>query len=158
MGTIIAMGLVAIAGLMAVSQYFAYAPVAVSNKSRMRYMVLAFSVAAMTVVALVLDIIYPNSFGFILYALDRFLRVLVMGETIFLTEDMVDVDKKYISTFITAVSYSAVTLFFIDSMMQGGQLSVSMFGVYFPQDAHAPCISSDKTRLVKKAVFKILYE
>ncbi len=135
MGTIIAMGLVAIAGLMAVSQYFAYAPVAVSNKSRMRYMVLAFSVAAMTVVALVLVIIYPNSFGFILYALDRFLRVLVMGETIFLTEDMVDVDKKYISTFITAVSYSAVTLFFIDSMMQGGQLSVSMFGVYFEPSA-----------------------
>lgn len=131
MVSILAMSLIVIAGLVAVSQYFAYAPVAVSNKSRMQYMVLAFSLAAMSAVALILDIIYPNSFGFILYALERFLKVLIMGETILLTEDMVDVDKKYTSVFISVVSYSAVTLFFIDSMMQGGQLSAGMFGVYF---------------------------
>ena len=47
---------------------------------------------------------------------------------------------------------------FYDAAFDGYLLKKSMFGVYFPQDAHAPCISSDKTRLVKKAVFKILYE
>ena len=131
MGSILVMSLVVVAGLMAVSQYFAYAPVAVSNKSRMRYMILSFSVVAMSVAAIVLDIIYPSSFGFILYAIERFLKVVIMCETILLTEDMVDIDKKIISIFISVVSYSAVTLFFIDSVMQGGQLLSGMFGVYF---------------------------
>ncbi len=135
METIIAMSLVVIAGLVAISQYFAYAPVAVSNKSRMQYMILAFSVAALSAVALILDIVYPHPFAFILYALERFLKVLVMGETILLTEDMVDVDRRYTSVFISVVSYSAVTLFFIDSLMLGGRLSTGVFGVYFEPSA-----------------------
>ena len=135
MVSILAMSLVVIAGLVAVSQYFSYAPVAVSDKSRIRYMVLAFSIAALSAVALILDIVYPHSFGFILYALERFLKVLVMGETILLTEDMVDIDKRYISLFISIVSYFAVTLFFIDTVMQGGKLERGDFGIYFAPEA-----------------------
>lgn len=131
MGSIIAMSLVAVAGLVAVSQYYSYAPVAVSNRSRVQYMFLTFSVAAMSVVAIVLNVIYPHPAGFVLYALERFLKVLIMGETILLSENMVEIDKKYISIFISVVSYSAVFLFFIDTVMQGGRLERGEFGIYF---------------------------
>ena len=131
METVFAMSLVAIAGLVAVSQYYAYSSVAISDKSRIRYMVLTFSIAALSVVALLLDIIHPHPAGFVLYAIERFLKVLVMGETILLTEDMVEVDKKYISGFISVVSYAAVAMFFVDTIMQGGKLEKGVFGVYF---------------------------
>lgn len=45
---------------------------------------------------------------------------------------------------------------FYDAAFDGCLLKKGMFGVYFPQDAHAPCIAVDEKRLVKKAVFKIL--
>ena len=78
MEEVFAMSLVAIAGLVAVSQYYAYSSVAISDKSRIRYMVLTFSIAALSVVALLLDIIHPHPAGFVLYAIERFLKVLVM--------------------------------------------------------------------------------
>ena len=131
METIITLSIVVTAGLIAFSQYFAYSPVAVSEKSRFRYMFLTLSIAASAVISVAMELTYPGVICFILYAIGKFLKVLTMGEIVLLTEDMVDVDKKYTSGFISLIAYAAVMLFFIDSIMQGGTLLKSPFGIYY---------------------------
>ncbi|MCR5591333.1 MAG: response regulator [Lachnospiraceae bacterium] len=135
METIITLCLVITAGLIAFSQYFTYAAVAVSEKSRFRYMVFAFSITASAVVSVAMELTYPGVFCFILYALAKFLRALTMCEIMLLTEDMVDVDRKYTSMFITLIAYASVIMFFIDAVTQGGHLEHSPFGVYFSPQA-----------------------
>ncbi len=135
MKTIISFCLVVTAGLIAISQYYAYAASPVSVKSRYRYMLLTFSIAASAFVSVGMELTYPGMFCFILYALSKFLKVVTMGETVLLTEDMVDVEKKYTSAFITLMAYSAVMLFFVDAIAQGGQLMQSPFGVFFDPSA-----------------------
>ncbi len=129
--TVISFCLVVTAGLIAISQYYTYAATPVSEKSRIRYMFLTFSIAASSFVAVGMELTYPGAFCFILYAISRFLNVLTMSETVLLTEDMVDVEKKYTAGFITLMAYSAVIMFFIDSLAQGGMLEKSPFGVFF---------------------------
>lgn len=131
MSTIISLVLVATAGLVAVSQYFAYAGESVSETSRVRYMWLAFSIAGTAVISVAMSLTYSHPICFILYALLKFLKVLTMCEFVLLTQEMVDVDRKYTSMFITVIAYSAVILFFVDTIMQGGELMKSPFGVYF---------------------------
>ncbi len=131
METIFTFCLVVTAGLIAFSQYFAYAPVAVSEKSRFRYMLLCFSIAASALISVGMELSYPGTVCFLMYALEKFLKVLTMGEFVLLTEDMVDVDKKYVSRFLSVITYSAVLLFFVDSIIQGGALEKSPFGVFF---------------------------
>jgi len=131
METIIALSLVVTAGLVAISQYYAYAPVAVSEKTRNRYMFLTFSIAATSVIYVCMDLSYPGILCFILYAFSKFLKVVIMGEFVILTQDMVDVDRKYTSIFISIIAYSSVALFFVDTAMQGGVLEKSAFGVFF---------------------------
>ena len=129
--TVFSLCLVVTAGLIAFSQYFAYAPYAVSDKSKFRYMLLTFSIAATAIISVCMELSYPGVVCFILYALEKFLKVLTMGEFVLLTEDMVDVDKKYTSWFLSLITYAAVLLFFVDSIVQGGVLERSPFGVYF---------------------------
>ncbi len=129
--TVIALCLVVTAGLIAISQYYAYAATSISEKTRVRYMFLTLSIAASSFVAVGMELTFPGVFCFILYALSRFLNVVTMGETVLLTENMVDVDKKYTAGFITLMAYSAVMMFFIDSLAQGGVLEKSAFGVFF---------------------------
>lgn len=129
--TIITLCVVVTAGLIAFSQYFAYAPVAVSEKSRFRYMFLTFSITASSILLVGMKLSYPGELCFLLYALDKFCKVLTMGEFVLLTEDMVDVDRKYTSRFLTLITYAAVILFFVDTIAQGGKLSDSPFGVFF---------------------------
>ena len=136
METIISLSLVVTAGLIALSQYYAYVPVSVSERSRFRYMMLTFAIAGSSFLSVGMVLTYPGIICFLLYALDKFLKVLIMGEVVLLTQDMVDVDRKYTSMFITLIAYSAVMLFFIDSIMQGGVLQRNIFGVYF--DPAAP--------------------
>ena len=131
METIISLSLIVTAGLIALSQYFSYAPVAVSEKSRFRYMMFTFAIAGCSFMSVGMVLTYPGVICFLLYALDKFLKVLIMGEVVLLTQDMVDVDKKYTSIFITLIAYSAVMMFFVDSIMQGGVLQKNIFGVYF---------------------------
>ncbi|MBO4905054.1 MAG: response regulator [Lachnospiraceae bacterium] len=131
METIISLSLVVTAGLIALSQYFSYAPVAVSERSRFRYMCFTFAIAGSSFISVAMVLTYPGTICFLLYALDKFLKVLIMGEVVLLTQDMVDVDRKYTSLFITLIAYSAVMMFFIDSLMQGGVLQKNIFGVYF---------------------------
>lgn len=131
METILTLCLVVTAGLIAFSQYFAYAPVAVSETSRFRYMLLTFAIAATAVTSVGMELSYPGVICFLLYALEKFLKVLIMGEFVLLTEDMVDVDKKYTSRFLSLITYAAVFLFFVDSIVQGGALERSPFGVFF---------------------------
>ena len=135
METIIAFGLIAMIGLIAFSQYFAYAADPVSETSRFRYMFFALSVAGSALMMVCMALSYPRGITFILYALDKFLRVLTMCEIVILTQDMVDIDKKYISGFISVIAYSSVIMFFIDTIMQGGQLEKSAFGVFFRPQA-----------------------
>lgn len=129
--TILSLCLVVTAGLIAFSQYFAYAPYAVSEKSKFRYMLLTFSITATAVISVCMELSYPGVVCFILYALEKFLKVLTMGEFVLLTQDMVDLDKKYTSRFLSLITYAAVLLFFVDSIVQGGVLEKSPFGVYF---------------------------
>ena len=131
METIVALSLIVTIGLIAFSQYFAYVPVAVSETSRFRYMFLTFSITGSAIMTLLMMLSYPGSICFILYALDKFLRVVTMCEIVILTQDMVDVDTKYTSRFISIIAYSSVVMFFIDTIMQGGTLEKGPFGVFF---------------------------
>ena len=45
---------------------------------------------------------------------------------------------------------------FFDADFAPMLLTEGMFGVYFPGDCHAPCITGSRKKQVKKAVFKIL--
>ncbi len=125
------MCIVLTAGLIAVSQYFKFAAENGSDQEKFRYMWLCFSIIAAAVIQVGMVLSFPGKLCYILYALEKFLKVLTMGEIVLLTQNMVDVDKKYTSQFISIVSYAAISLFFVDSMMQGGELSRSAFGVYF---------------------------
>ena len=129
--TVISMCIVITAGLIAVSQYFKLSAVHGNEQNRFRYMWLCFSIAAAAVIQVGMVLSFPGKLCYILYALEKFLKVLTMGEIVLLTQNMVDVDKKYTSQFISIVSYAALSLFFVDSMMQGGELSRTAFGVYF---------------------------
>ena len=131
METIISLSLVVTAGLVAISQYFVYSGVAVSEKSRINYMFLTLSIAATSITSVGMELSYPGVFCFILYALSKFCRVVTMGEFVILTQDMVDVDRKYTSRFISIIAYSSVALFFVDAIMQGGALEKNAFGVFF---------------------------
>ena len=131
METIISLCLVVAVGLIAFSQYYTYSANPVSEKSRYRYMFLTFAIAGSAFISVAMVLTYPGTGCFILYAIDKFLKVLIMGEIVLLTDEMVDVDKKYTSGFISLIAYSSVILFFIDSMMMSGQLQKGPFGVYF---------------------------
>lgn len=135
MVTILSLFFVVTAGLVAVSQYFAYAQNPVSETSRIRYMWLTLSIAGSALISICMSLAYPLPINFILYALSKFLRVVTMCEFVLLTQDMVDVEKKYTSLFITIIAYSAVILFFVDTIMQGGELMMSPFGVFFSPSA-----------------------
>ena len=125
------MCLVLTAGLIAVSQYFKFAAQNAMERQKFRFMCLCFSVTATAIIYVGMVLAYPGRFCYILYALEKSLKVLTMGEIVLLTQDMVDVDRKYTSWFISFVSYAALILFFVDSIMQGGILSKNDFGVYF---------------------------
>ena len=130
METIIALSIVVTAGLVAISQYFSYAGRSVSEQSRIRYMVFTFSIAASAFISVAMELSYPGMFCFILYGLDKFFKVLMMCEVLLLTMDMIDVEKRYTSVFISLVSYASVILYFTDTIMQGGMLDRSPFGIY----------------------------
>ena len=135
MRTIISVCMVVMAGLIAISQYNAYAANPVSEKSRVRYMNLTFAIAASSLVMIGMELTYSGIFCFILYGVSKFLKVVTMGEIVLLTDDMVDVDRKYTSSFISLIAYSAILLFFVDIIAPGGQLSRSPFGVFFSPSA-----------------------
>ncbi len=130
METILTLCLVSMAGLIAFSQYFTYANNAVSEKSRIRYMFLAFSITGSAAVSVVLQLTYPGRVCYLFYALGKFFNALTMCEIMMLTEDMVGVEKKYTSVFISLISYSSVAMFFVDTAMRGGRLDRSPFGVF----------------------------
>lgn len=134
--TIISMSLIVTAGLIAISQYYSYASNPVSEISRFRYMCLSFSIFATAAIQLAMVLSYPGMLCYILYAIEKFLKVLTMAEIVLLTQDMVDVDRKYTSVFISIISYFVLFLFLVDSLTQGGMLEKSPFGVYF--DPAAP--------------------
>ncbi len=129
--TFLTLCLVVTAGLLALSQYYTYTQVAVSDASRIRYMWLIFSIVASALMAVLMVLTYSHPVCFLVYALMQFFKALTMCETVLLTQDMVDVDRKYTSQFISLIAYFAVVLFFVDTVMQGGQLEMSPFGVFF---------------------------
>ena len=130
METIVTQCLVVTAGLISLSQFFSYAASPVSEKNRFRFMFLALSIVANAIVSVGMFLTYPGTVCFLLYALEKFLKVLTMGEIVLLTQDLVDVDRKYTSMFITIICYASIMLFFVDSVIQNGELAKSPFGVY----------------------------
>lgn len=129
--SIVTSSLVMLAGLIAFSQYLTFAKDAETETARFRYMIFAFSITASAIFEVSMSLAYGSSICFILYGLDRLTKVLFMCEIVLLTKDMVEVSSKYISAFISLISYSAIALFFADSLLPGGALSKSRFGVCF---------------------------
>ena len=127
---IISLSIVVTAGLIAISQYFAYASRPVSELSRFRYMMFTFSIAASAFISVGMELSYPGKICFLLYALDKFFKVVMMCEVLLLTMDMIEVEKRYTSVFISLISYASVLLFFVDTVIQGGDLNKSPFGIY----------------------------
>lgn len=129
--SVITLSLVVMAGLIAFSQFFYFNKEAQPEIVKFRYMIFTLAVAVSALLFVSMSLAFGSTMCFILYALEKFVRVVIMGEIVLLTKDMVDVDNKFISGFISIISYAAVALFFIDTLIPGGGLRMSVFGVYF---------------------------
>lgn len=131
MGTILVISITIIVALVALSQYFNFSAECDDNKVLFDYKVLSFAVAGCAVVYTVMTLTYGTLWCFILYAVDKFLKAIIMVEIVILTQNMIDVDKKYISAFISYITYGTVFVFLLDTLLKSGELTSSFFGVYF---------------------------
>ena len=129
--TIITLTLVISAGLVAFSQFFYFSKEAADENTRSRYMILTLSVILSAGLYVGMSLAYGNAGCFVLYAIDKFVRVVIMTEIVLLTKDMVDVNPKTVSVFISVVSYYAAGLMFVDILAPQGGLVYTVFGVYF---------------------------
>lgn len=130
MFSILIISLAIVAGLMAFSQYFSFD---LETKDRMivlRYKLLSASLCATAILFVLMFLSYGNLMCYIFYGLDRFAKVIIMVEVIQLSRDIVGIDKKNVSLFLTVISYGAALLYFLDTLLQGGVLEKSIFGVY----------------------------
>ena len=129
--SVITLSLVVMAGFIAFSQFFYFYKEAPSETARYRYMLFSFSVAAAALLYVSIDLTYGKPICFILYSFEKFFNVIIMGEMVLLTKDMVDVEERFTSIFISIVSYAAIALFFLDILVPGGVMCRSSYGVYF---------------------------
>lgn len=135
MESVIILSLSLVVGLIALSQYFAFRVELDNEKFQFKYMILAVSVAMAAILEVIMILAYGTRVSFIIYAVDKFFKVLIMVETIMLTYHMIDIKNNYVSHFISIVSYGAVALYFIDIFAKGDGLEFSEYGVYYhPQE------------------------
>lgn len=131
MGTILVISIAIIVALIALSQYFNFSTECDDNKVLFDYKLLTFSIAGCAVLYLLMTLSYGTIWSYIFYSGDKLLKAVIMGEIVILTQNMIDVDRKYISAFISYITYGTVFIFLLDTILQGGELELSLFGVYF---------------------------
>ena len=131
MNSVILISLALLAGMISISQYFAFRGECTNKSILWGFGILSVSLAGSAVLSGAMVLTFGSDICFLLYGFDRFFKALIMMEIILLTQDMVDVKKRFISIFVTLVSYGAVILFLVDTFLQGGQLERSVCGVYF---------------------------
>lgn len=131
MNTIVLISFAIIAGLISLSQIFSFNLEMKKSDVKYHYELLAVSVFMCMLLFGGMSLTYGKVGCFMLYAIDRIFKVVVMTEIVILTNDMINVKAKYISAFISSISYGAVLLFFIDTIFQPDGLEESIFGVYF---------------------------
>lgn len=129
--SVITLSLVVMAGVIAFSQFFYLSRELQSEKEKSRYMIFSFSLAVSAFLYAGMTMSYSSPVCFILYAIEKLISVVIMAEVVLLTMDMVDVEEKYVSGFISIVAFSAVGLLFVSVLAPGGQLLMSLHGVYF---------------------------
>ena len=129
--SVITLSLVVMAGVIAFSQFFYLSRELQSEKEKSRYMIFSFSLAVSAFLYAGMTMSYSSPVCFILYAIEKLISVVIMAEVVLLTMDMVDVEEKYVSGFISIVTFSAVGLLFVSVLAPGGQLLKSVHGVYF---------------------------
>lgn len=130
MEPVVIISIAIVVNLIAFSQYFTFKTQFEDKKVVYMYFVLSFSLAAIALLDSFMYIAFNSKMCFILYAIEKFLKVVVMCSIVMLTSGMVDVKTKIVSAFISFITYGAVALYLVDAIVQGGQLESSLFGVY----------------------------
>lgn len=130
MSNIFVIVIVAIVAMVSISRYFVFMEKCTDKRIRINFLILSFAITMCAVLLIAMKFTYGTRLCFILYALDKFFKAIIMGYVIFLTQDIIGLDSKYTSLFISIMAYGTVALFVIDSIFQGGNLEIGLFGVF----------------------------
>lgn len=103
----------------------------INVKMRSRYLVLGLAVIVDALLYIFMDFCFETKVCYLLFTIDRFVRVLFMAEIFLISSEGGGVTEKYASGFVSFILYSSAALFFIDTLISGGKLMNGMFGVYY---------------------------
>lgn len=131
MESVIIISLAILGGLVSLSQFFYFRQKCQDSVSIFKYGVLIFSITCCAVVDGAMAFAYGNDYCFILYGLDKFIKVLFMCELIVLTQAVFEIKFKYISIVTSIIAYGALLLFFLDAISGDGEIKSSICGAYY---------------------------
>lgn len=131
MKSIIINSFVFVVGLIVISQYMGFFSEKHERITKQRYAVLGASLILMIIGKVSMSLSFGSFLCDIFYAVVKFADVVFMIEVMLLTEDIVHLNKKYTSLFISIIGYSSVILFLIDILNSYGALIKSDAGVFY---------------------------
>lgn len=129
--SIVVSSIIVVLGLIAVSQYYSLKEENKDNEERFRYKLLVGALVSTCACIVAMSLLYGSGICYVLYAINRFLNILIMSEIVLMTEKIIHVNKKISSVFITVICYYAVALFFVDTIVGRGELKKSNYGVFY---------------------------
>lgn len=135
MATILIVSMAILAGLIAFSQFFTFETNKEDRMLVLRYKVLSASLCVTAALYVLTYLLYGTVICYILYGIDRIVKVIIMIEILELTREVVGIEERYISVFLSVITYGASVLYFVDTILQGGVLERGVFGVYLYPEA-----------------------
>ena len=100
--------------------------------NRIRYFALGGAIMGGAFANIMMVLTYGSVACYFFYAIDRFLRILFVGELVLNAENVIEVPGNVISKFVTFITYSSTAIYFLDTVMNRGKLKLSLYGVYSP--------------------------
>ena len=129
--SVVVCSFVVVLGLIAVSQYYSFKEENSDTKEQLKFKFLVGALVGTCFCIVAMSLTYGNGICYVLYAINRFLNILIMSEIVLMTEKIIHVNKRISSVFITVICYYATALFFIDTLLGKGELKKSAYGVFY---------------------------
>lgn len=95
-----------------------------------RYNLLGLSVALTCCCNVAMLFSYGTVVCYFFFAIERFARTLFMVELVLVAENILKSPPKFVSMLISVISYASLALYFVDTIISGGILGKSRFGVF----------------------------
>lgn len=106
-----------------------------TNVKLFRYILLCLSLGLSCCCNIVMILSYGTVICYIVFAIDRLARTLFMAELVLVSEDIIKIPPKFVSAFVSSICYASLALYFVDTVISGGVLERSRFGIFFrPQN------------------------